>query len=375
MAADKAGRAGPRRAVTLRDVALAAGVHPSTVSRSLDPGQSARVNEATRERVLEVARALEYEPDLVAKSLRNQRTNTVGVVVPDFGNPLYAGMIRGLNRALERQGYASVMSETTDDSGRLEHTLNLFTRRRVDAVVVASAREHDRPVLRQFARQGVPLVMAIRWIKGVNVPIVANDDRYGGALAAAHLIELGHRRLAQLHGPADIETFVERGTGFSDTVARAGLDEPMRPASATGPTVAEGRRLMALLLRSAKEPPTAVFAHNDLMAIGAFEALQEAGLSCPGDVSVIGYNDIPLVEHLDPPLSTISMPVTEVGRVAAETALTLVDGGPTTRLDAAVSINLRPTLVPRRSTAARRDLPAERGDGAGQAERRPRRAR
>jgi Bacterial regulatory proteins, lacI family/Periplasmic binding proteins and sugar binding domain of LacI family len=173
MAADKperTGRTGSRRSVTIRDVAQAAGVHPSTVSRSLDPGQAARVNEATRERVLAAARALEYEPDMVARSLRNQRTHTVGIVVPDLGNPLYAGMIRGLNDALERRGYAWLMHETVDDGGRLDRTLSLFARRRVDAVIVASAREHDRAVLRQFARQGVPLVLAVRWIRGINLP-------------------------------------------------------------------------------------------------------------------------------------------------------------------------------------------------------------
>jgi LacI family transcriptional regulator len=303
--------------------------------------------------VLAAAASLGYEPDLVARSLRNQRTNTLGIIVPDLGNPLYAGLIRGLNNALELRGYASLVNETTDDGGHLDRTLSLFGRRRVDAVVVGSAREHDRAALRHFARQGIPLVMAIRWIRGVNVPIVANDDRRGGALAAGHLLDLAHRRVAQLHGPGDIETFTERGIGFHDTLARdlgAGLDEMVIMGNA--PTVAEGRRLMAELL-GAGEPPTGVFAHNDLMAIGAIEALQLAGLRCPDDVSIIGYNNIPLVEHLDPPLSTISMPVTEVGRVAAETALALVEGRPTA-LRAPVAINLQPSLVARGSTSAPR---------------------
>jgi len=363
MAADKpgrTGRTGSRRSVTIRDVAQAAGVHPSTVSRSLDPGQAARVNEATRERVLAAARALEYEPDMVARSLRNQRTHTVGIVVPDLGNPLYAGMIRGLNDALERRGYAWLMHETVDDGGRLDRTLSLFARRRVDAVIVASAREHDRAVLRQFARQGVPLVLAVRWIRGINLPIVANDDRRGGALAAGHLLDLAHRRVAQLHGPGDIETFTERGIGFHDAVARAGLDEAVRTGNE--PTVVEGRRLMNALLDAGGEPPTGVFAHNDLMAIGAIEALHRAGLRCPGDVSIIGYNNNPLVEHLDPPLSTISMPVIEVGRVAAETALALVEGQGQSRgtPGAPVAINLQPALVVRGSTAAPRPTLAAR---------------
>jgi LacI family transcriptional regulator len=350
MPADRSARGGARRAVTIRDVAVAAGVHPSTVSRSLDPDQRTRVNEVTRERVLEAARLLRYEPDLVAKSLRNQRTHTVGIIVPDFGNPVYAGVVRGLNDALDRRGYASLINETTDDSGRLDSTLNLFARRRVDAVITATSRERDRNVLRQFTRQGIPLVLAIRWIRGVNVPIVANDDRMGGALAARHLLELHHRRIVQLHGPMDIEAFRERGVGFHEAVVKEGLDDP--DVALGEATVAEGRRLMARLLSSG-EPPTAVFAHNDLMAIGAIEAVQQAGLRCPKDVSIVGYNDIPLIEHLNPPLSTVAMPVTEVGRVAAETALALVEGRPTAP-GAPVTISLQPTLVVRASTAAPR---------------------
>jgi LacI family transcriptional regulator len=342
---DRPERGGGRRAVTIRDVAVAAGVHPSTVSRSLDPEQVGRVNEATRERVLEVARSLRYEPDLVAQSLRSQRTNTVGVVLPDFGNPLFSGMMRGLNSALEARGWFSLLHETVDDGGSLERTLSIFARRRVDAVIVASAREHDREVLRRFAAEGIPLVMAVRWIRGVDVPIVANDDRTGGALAAGHLLDLAHTRLAQLHGPADIETFTERGAGFAAALAAAGVAPPVTVASE--PTVADGRRQMARLLSRPGRPPTAVFAHNDLIAIGAMEALAAVGLRCPADVSIIGYNNNPLVEHLDPPLSTIAMPAAEVGKAAAETALALVKGE---RGDPG-TINLTPTLVARASTA------------------------
>jgi LacI family transcriptional regulator len=347
MATRRPERAVPRGEVTLRDVARVAGVHPSTVSRSLDPGQSDRVNEDTRARVLQVVRDLNYQPDLVAKGLRSQRTHTVGILVPDLGNPVFTQLIRGINAALERRGYMSLVVETEDDPTRLKRTLGLFSRRRVDAVITASTRQRDRATLRQFSRRGVPVVMTMRWISNLDLPRVANDDLRGGALAAQHLIGLGHRRIAQLHGPTDIESFLERGSGFRDTAHRVGL-EPITQESATQGIVSEGRRLMRLLLRSAAEPPTGVFAHNDLMAIGAIEALAERGLACPGDVSIIGYNDIPLTEHLDPPLSTIRMPVADVGRVAAETALALVDDRPTR---AAVAITLQPTLVARGSTA------------------------
>jgi LacI family transcriptional regulator len=352
MPGDKLARIAQRRSVTIADVARAAGVHPSTVSRSLDPDRAGLVSPDTRARVIEAAEALRYQPDLVAKGLRNQRTHTLGIIVPDLGNPVWARLIRGVNSALDRQGYMSLVSETPDEGGQLDRTLSLFSRRRVDAVIVASPRVSDRATLRRFVAQDIPVVMAVRWIRGVNIPIVANDDRLGGELAAQHLIDLGHERVAQLRGPADIETFVARGTGFRDAFVRAGLDIPTAIDAARDPNVQEGRRLMTLLLGAGPNLPTAVFAHNDLMAIGAIEALAQAGRSCPADVSIIGYNDIPLVEHLNPPLSTIRMPVTEVGRVAAETALALAGELPAAR-SAPVSITLQPTLVVRGSTAPR----------------------
>jgi LacI family transcriptional regulator len=347
-----------RGAATLRDVARAAGVHPSTASRSLDPEQAGRVSQQTRARVLRAARALDYQPDLVASGLRRQRTHTVGILVPDLGNPVFTRLIRGINAALERRGCMSLVVETEDDPARLQRTLGLFSRRRVDAVITACTRQRDRATLRRYARRGVPIVMAMRWIGDLDLPTVANDDLRGGALAARHLIDLGHRRLAQLHGPTDIDSFLERGSGFRESARRAGL-EPVTQDSATAGVVGEGRRLMRLLLGSSAEPPTGVFAHNDLMAIGAIEALAEHGLACPRDVSIIGYNDIPLTEHLDPPLSTIRMPVTDVGRVAAETALAVVEDGDRPAREA-VAITLQPALVARGSTAPPLRRPGER---------------
>jgi LacI family transcriptional regulator len=188
--------------------------------------------------------------------------------------------------------------------------------------------------------------MAMRWIRGLDIPIVANDDLRGGALAAEHLLSLGHQRLAQLHGPEDIETFRERSLGFHGTVARAGLDDALQVRYAKLPTAAEGRELTSSLLRGG-ELPTGIFAHNDLMAVGAIEALKEGSLRCPEDISVVGFNDMPLTEHLAPPLTTIRMPTAEIGRVAAETVLSMIDGAETP----AVAISLQPRLVLRGSTA------------------------
>jgi LacI family transcriptional regulator len=333
--------------VTIKDVAREAGVHPSTVSRSLDPLQASRVAAPTRDHVLAVAKKMGYRPDMMASSFRRQRSLTIGVVIPDFGNPIYAQLVRGISTQLEREGYLALIMEISDEPDRLQQALSTLESRRVDGIITGATRERDARHLKRAARGGLPIVMAVRWIRHVDLPRVTNDDLRGGTLAAEHLLGLGHRRLAQVHGPDDIETFRERCEGFRGTLARAGIKSPEPAEHARTPTVDEGRRLMRLLLAKRKPRPTAIFAHNDHLAIGAIEALEEAGLRCPDDVSVIGYNDIPLTEHLDPALSTIRMPTGEIGRVAAQSLLAAIH----TREWSATPIALQPTLVPRLSTS------------------------
>lgn len=332
---------------TLKDVAAAAGVHPSTVSRSLDPTQAYRVRAETRQRVLAAARRLGYQPHRVAGGLRRQRTLTVGVLVADYETPIYAALLRGVTGRLERDGFLPISLETQDRHDRLLAALRLLTEHRVDGVITAATRAQDVNALRQVVRAGTPVVMAVRWVRGVGIPIVANDDLRGGALATEHLVSLGHERLVQLPGPDDIEAFNERSHGYRGVLSRAGLPDREPVGYAATPTVDEGRRLMRLVLARSGPPPTAVFAHNDLMAIGAMEAVHEAGLDCPDDVSIVGYNDMPLTEHLVPPLTTVRMPTVEVGRVAAEALLRLIED----RAAPPVSISLEPQLVARASTA------------------------
>jgi LacI family transcriptional regulator len=180
----------------------------------------------------------------------------------------------------------SLIGETQDDTARLERILEHLLSRRVDAIILTAARIGDRPVLRRMKRQGVPLVLAVRNVPGIRLPACTDDEVLGGTLAARHLLGLGHRRLTQLRGPTDIYSIVERAEGFSKAVAAAGAVEVnLLYATGVSPTAEEGSRLMRRLLDSKRPLPTAVFAHNDLMAIGALGALKERGLRCPEDMS------------------------------------------------------------------------------------------
>lgn len=338
----------PRGIVTLEDVARAAGVHYSTVSRALDPNKVWRVNAATRKRVQTVARRMGYQRDMVASGLKRGRTHTVAVVVPDLGNPVIAPILRGIANRLEAAGLMSLISETQDDSERLERVLNHLVSRRVDAIILAAARLSDGAALRRFSRQGIPVLLAVRKV-GNQMPACTNDELLGGTLAAQHLIALGHRRLAQLRGPSDFFSTMERAQGFSKAVAKAGATEVLVPSTAGAPTIDEGVRMMRLLLDRTRAVPTAIFAHHDLLALGALSALRERGLECPRDISIVGFHDLPQVDRVTPALTTIRQPAEELGRIAAEMTVAVLNspGQPP------LWRTLPPTLVVRESTAPR----------------------
>ena len=335
-----------KRKVTLRDVAAAAGVHVSTASRALDTAGTSRIGSATTARVRTVAAELGYSRDLLASSLKRGVTQTVAVVVANLDNPYNSRVIRGIARVLEADDFVPLVAETGESRARFERLLDHFSRRRVDALITLAVRLDGAEILDRKLGGEVPIVLAGRGLPGTDYNTVRHDDVAGGRLAAEHLASLGHRRVAQLTGPADIDVFIRRAQAFSGVVAAAGMEEiqPSAPASVT-PTFVEGRRLMSALLE-APVPPTGVFAPSDVMAVGALDAIASRGLRCPEDISIVGYNDLPLSRFLAPPLTTIEMPAEEIGAEAARMALkSITDRGTRGRL-----VTLPARLIVRRST-------------------------
>jgi LacI family transcriptional regulator len=335
------------RVVTLKDVARAADVHVSTASRALDPARSRRIGADTVARVEAAAEKLGYTPDLIAKGLKSGTTTMIGVVVADLENPFIGPIIRGISEQVESTGYVTLVTETLEDHDRFERTLNHLLSHRVDAVITTAARSSDQHLLVRFARRTRAFITAVRKVEGSGLPFVIMDDEQGGELAARHLLDLGHRILAQLRGPRDIEAFSNRDEGFHRTVGAGRAVDATVGGHAHGLTIEEGRRLMAMTLdQNPDNPPTAVFAHADLMAIGALEELRSRGLSCPGDLSIVGYDDAPLVNRVDPPLSTIALPGEEIGARAGEMVLELL-ADPKQPPE---SVRLPAELIPREST-------------------------
>ena len=335
---------------TLKDVARVAGVHVGTASRALDPERSHLVNEITRKRVQAASESLGYKVNVMARGLRKGSSGLIGMVVADVGNPFLSPLLRGIEQELGPRGFMTVVAETHEKSESLQQICEQLLARRVDAIVIAAAHLGDEPFIRSLEAL-VPVVLAVRQVGGTGHHTVTHDDVLGARLATAHLVDLGHDTLAQLHGPADVSSFVDRAAGFRQVVSERGCRDVSLTEVAAKPTVAEGKRLTGLLLGRAAIRPTAIFAHNDLMAVGAVEALTEAGLSCPEDVSVIGYNDSPMTAHLEPALSTVRLPSHALGRQAAARVLAQLGGQ-----EPASTLQLQPDLVLRSSTAGRRGV-------------------
>ncbi|HEY4830428.1 MAG TPA: LacI family DNA-binding transcriptional regulator [Solirubrobacteraceae bacterium] len=334
---------------TLRDVAKVAGVHPGTVSRALNPQTRGLVNERTARRVLAAAQELGYRPNPIARGLRTNRSNTIGVLVPDLLNPLFAAVVRGIEDGLREAGYTPLIANTDNDSERERVSYEAMSARQVDGFIAATARR-DHWLLADRVESGPKLVLVNRRVDSDAIPAVTGDDHEGVRLAVEHLIELGHRRIAHLAGSQTLYTGWCRHQGFVDAMKAGGIepDEGLIVFSEAF-TAREGARCCGALLDRRRDF-TGIVAGNDLLALGCYDALEERGLCCPDDVSVVGYNDMPFVDRFRPPLTTVRVPHYELGATAAALMLEQLQERPAPPRQ----LLLAPELVVRGSTAPAR---------------------
>lgn len=327
---------------TLRDVAKAAGVHPATASRALNEGTRGLVRPETVERVRTTAAQLGYQVNPIARSLKTSRSQTVGVLIPDLTNPLFPPIVRGVEDVLTQHGYTAFIANTDNDPRRAAASFAALQARQVDGFIVATARLDD-PLLREAAERGVPLVLVNRTTRNLTASTVTGDDAFGIERVVDHLVGLGHRHIGHLAGPSTTSSGVVRLKAFTDSMRRHNL-EPGRVV--VSPTFSEAAGHEATLTLLQSYDVTAVAASNDLLAIGCYDALEELGLSCPGDVSVTGFNDMPFVGRLRPPLTSVHVPQQELGLEGGRLLLDLLSG----RISTPRSVLLPVSLVVRGST-------------------------
>ncbi|MFO1075112.1 MAG: LacI family DNA-binding transcriptional regulator [Geminicoccaceae bacterium] len=328
---------------TLEAVAVAAGVHRSTAARALNTATRHLISAEVVARVQAEAQRLGYRRDVLAASLRTGRSQLVGVVLPDLANPVFAPILGGIEAELARHGYSALVAHAPAEAGAQQELVDRLIGRRVDGLILATVRRCD-PVLGHCLAAGVPTVLVNRAEDETRAPSVVSDDAGGMRLAVEHLVALGHVRIGHLAGPAEVSTGIMRRRGFEAAMRQAGL-APGQLATATAYSLAAGRAATAELLDG--PPLTALVAANDLLALGAYQELAARGLACPRDLSIVGHNDMPLVDMVAPPLTTVRIDHLAMGGEAARLLLArIADGDAPPELRTTI-----PSLIVRASTA------------------------
>jgi LacI family transcriptional regulator len=329
----------------LSDVAAAANVHPSTASRALDPALAGRLSPEVVERVRRAANQLGYSRNAIAASLRMQRSRMIGVIVPDLTNTMFPPMFRGIEDRLSADGYSAILANSDFRPAKEKAIIATYLDRRLDGLILASAHIEDAEQMDALARR-VPVVLLNREIEKASVSAVVGDDRAGVTAMFAHLSGLGHRRIAHIAGPQDTSTGVARREAFLAAAREHGgeIDDRLIVMAETF-SEQEGYRCARHLLEAGGKP-TAILAANDWLAIGCLTAIEEAGLNCPGDISVSGFNDMPFADRVRPPLTTIRIPHYRMGFEAAAQLLDLI-AAPTPQVSRTV---MAPSLIVRQST-------------------------
>jgi LacI family transcriptional regulator len=331
---------------TIKDVAEKCGVHPSTVSRALSGAMSHLVAPEVAKRIRAAAAALGYQPNVTAAGLRTGRSGLIGVLAPDIADPGFPPILSGVTETLGAEGYATIVVDVGPDRSRQQELVDKLIARGVDGLVLATVTLTD-PVVGHCLAASIPVVLVNRTDSGRKLSAVVTDDESGMRLAVEHLVGLGHRHIGHIAGPQEVSTGALRRAGFKGAATQAGLPaQSVMIEIARAYTRDEGR-LAALRLLDAKLVPTAIVAANDLLALGIYDALGKRGLRCPADVSVVGHNDMPYVDMLSPPLTTVRIAQRSMGNQAARLLLDQITD-PAARRERIV---LEPSLIVRGSTA------------------------
>jgi len=329
--------------ITIKDVARLADVSTATVSHVIN--DTRYVSDELRGRVLDAMETLDYRPNVLAQGLRGGETHTIGLVVPDNANPFFAEVSRAVEDVGFARGYSVILCNTRDDLGRERAYIDLLVAKQVDGIIFIAAGDHHEH-LDELTRRNVPLVLADRDVDLTDADVVLVNNERGGYEATKHLLDLGHRRIGCIAGPSEATPSADRVAGYGRALQEAGL--PLSEGLIeTGDFRYQGGEAAAERLLAGAAHPSAIFACNDLMAIGALRAIRKAGLDVPGDISVVGYDDIPLASAMSPALTTAAQPVDQLGALSTELLLSRIEDG---AVGTAQRITLETTLVVRGSS-------------------------
>ena len=333
---------------SIKDVARLAGVSPATVSYVINRVDSVKISEGTRKRVVDAARKLGYQPNPAARSLKGKGTRTIGLVIPDVINPFFPELIRGVQDVADSLEFNILLCNSDDEVAKEVRYFKMLRGRGIDGIMFSGVdrpNEEEKEMVERLLQEGFPVVMVDRALEGVDACSVTIDNFKGGYLGTAHLVELGHKRIGIITGPIKLRTNRERVLGYRKALEDNGLsyDELLIREChyKSGGAYHSMKELLAM-----KDPPTAVFALGDFLAMGAMAALKEEDLQIPQDIALMGFDDIMLSQVTDPPLTTISQPKYDIGALGARMLIDIIER----RTVEKRHLVLSPSLVIRRST-------------------------
>jgi LacI family transcriptional regulator len=327
---------------TIKDVAALAGISYTTVSHVVN--KTRPVSEEVRVKVEAAIKSLDYVPSAVARSLKAKSTATIGLLVPNSLNPYFAELARGIEDYCERNGYCVILCNSDDDPDKQRNYLRVLLEKRIDGLIVASA-GGDTGLVQSLTGVRTPMVMVDRGLDGVDADLVRIDHEYGAYLATRHLLELGHRDIATIGGPASTSVAQMRLAGYRRALKEAGIEVPRERMLESDFTSTGGYNAAAILLEG--NPPTAIFAGNDMIGIGVLRAAAERNVRVPSQLSVIGFDDIQMSRYVYPALTTVGQSILQLGEMAAEVLLQRITT-PDMPTDQRI---VTPSIVLRESTA------------------------
>lgn len=329
---------------TIYDVAKEAGVSIATVSKVLNG--KGKISAETRESIFAIMERLDYQPSVIASALTGKKTYTLGLLVPDISNPFFSEIARAIEDQGEQLGYSVMMCSTDNKDEKVERYISLLQQKRVDGIIIATGID-NKEILEQLLSKNIPVVLLARDMPLVAVNTVVVDDYVGGCLAASHLLGLGHRNIGIIGEREKVRSSRERVRGFRQTMEDYGAVFRQENLKHCDYKVEDGKTKALELLGSAY-PPTAIFACNDMLAVGALQAAKEAGIKVPAELSIVSFDNTILAAVTDPPLTTIAQPMEHMGKLVVNMIVEELRGN----MEVKQRTVLRPELTIRESTAA-----------------------
>lgn len=328
--------------ITIKDIAKKAGVSITTVSKVIN-NKDESISDETRNRVKDIIKELNYQPNALARGLITKKTKTIALVLPDITNPFFPDVARGVEDYSNKHGYNVFLCNTDDNYKKENDYINLLKEKRVDGIIFSSANSGSDKT-KFIHKIDIPLVAIDRAYNENECFGIFTDNLTGGYIAAKHLIDLNHKKIACITGPKEIRNSIERVNGYKKAIIEAGIELDESLIAYSDFKIDGGYKAGIELMKN--KDITAIFACNDLMACGVYEAAYDMGLRIPDDISVVGFDDVQIIKALNPKLTTIKQPIYKIGQEAAKMLIKLIENK---KINENI-INLDVELVTRGST-------------------------